>query len=848
MTVPSPRGKTEPSGGTSVNNLQSRPPQRTMELLPRLSGAGGLAAAVSAALASGPAARMLLVFDFDRTLTNGTSRPGDEAELAKVVRGGEATVAALRRAHEAGAALFIITARRPSRLSVEQLFASMDNAQSALCPFFPRGDCVEFRFGSEQGGVPLARGGCVYASGYQKAAALAHIVSERKQEGLRVFFFDDSVVNSYVVGTSLAQHLAGGKLGPAVAELTSYWWDSFEEEMGPSPSMGLSSLGTTDSNYFDYMQHMLLAYGVSSAQRDARIAAYRAAGNAPHGPKARGVGAELASVVAASKASRAKMSGLAETLGARFARGPRPPPASGAVRAAKGASGELGALLGARRPPPPAADPARAGGWRAKAAAEKARVVAAASLFKGRSAASLPPGPLSAPRWDTAFQVSRPDEGTTGGLAFVATLAGAFAVKSANDVAEEWVGTQFLRAAGVPVPNARVVFPTDAEHAAILAAVEAVAKQYSRRGDAEGATAVMVHVFVAMCKYDGPLLLLELVPAAFSLDELGTAQRAALLLEPSAAAARARARLEAMGRVWVVDAALHFRDRFASRLSYAGYDNAVAYVEGRAPFAALGGGGEAPTEAAASPEQVRALITGNLGNLLLTDAPLDGSALVAAGVAAVDSHVKLVRGAASDAAILAEARTEARARLRAELGALLTEARGAAVSCTLATAPSRSLGWLRFTVEGASGHSLSDGALAAARLGALRGVAAVPDAVAWARSELAAARSGAVGDANWQAALSRIDEEALVEVGRTFEGLLAEHADLVGRLPPPAAVSGGGAAEAAGPALLAESELIGAEPRLWAALSSGLREVLLDERVRGVPAGPYSMEWPGWDA
>ena len=155
--------------------------------LPRLSGSGGLAAAVSAALESGPASRTLLVFDFDRTLTNGISRPGDET--AKVVRGGEATVAALRRAHDAGAGLFIVTARRPARLSVEQIFASLDNAQAALAPFFPRGDVVEFRFG-DRGGVPLARGGSVYASGYQKAAALAHIVSDQKQAGLRVFFFD----------------------------------------------------------------------------------------------------------------------------------------------------------------------------------------------------------------------------------------------------------------------------------------------------------------------------------------------------------------------------------------------------------------------------------------------------------------------------------------------------------------------------------------------------------------------------------------------------------------------------------------------------------------------------------
>ena len=139
--------------------------------LPRLSGSGGLAAAVDAAVESGAASRTLLVFDFDRTLTNGISRPGDET--AKVVRGGEATVAALRRAHDAGAGLFIVTARRPARLSVEQIFASLDNAQAALSPFFPRGDCAEFQFSN----VPLARGGSVYASGYEKAAALAHIVS-----------------------------------------------------------------------------------------------------------------------------------------------------------------------------------------------------------------------------------------------------------------------------------------------------------------------------------------------------------------------------------------------------------------------------------------------------------------------------------------------------------------------------------------------------------------------------------------------------------------------------------------------------------------------------------------------
>ena len=88
------------------------------------------------------------------------------------------------------------------------------------------------------------------------------------------------------------------------------------------------------------------------------------------------------------------------------------------------------------------------------------------------------------------------------------------------------------------------MFPADAEHASILAAVEAVAKQYSRRGDAEGAQAVMVHVLVGLRKYDGPLLLLELVPAARTLDEIGSSAktrapaRAVRIREQSARAAR----------------------------------------------------------------------------------------------------------------------------------------------------------------------------------------------------------------------------------------------------------------------------------------------------------------------
>jgi hypothetical protein len=805
----------------------------------RLTGAAGLATAVSTALASYPAESLLLVFDFDRTLTNGFSAPGDEANVAKVVRGGAMTVAALRQAHDAGAGLYIITARRPVRLSVEQLFASLDNAQSVLSPFFPRGDGPPVEF--QSGGVPLACGGHIYAADYEKANALAHIVRERDQEGVRVLFFDDTVVNSFVVGTATAKHLEHKSEGRGtMAELISYWWDSFEEETGPSPTMGMSSFGTADSNYAPYLRHMLAAYGISSAECDARIEVYCRKGNARHGlqrSKKSSAPVDRASVDAAAKASRIQMSKLAEVLGARFARGPSPPSFTSHTAFEADKVQHVSNLYETTKTVK--VSTASGEGWKVKAARGKARAKAAVSLFEGHEAASLPSGLLSAPRWETAFQIDYPSAGTTGGLSFIATLAGTFAVKSANNLAEEWFGNRFQQAAGVPVPDVRVVFPNEAEYVEILRAVEEVAKQYSRRGDAEGATNIMVHVFCAMRKYNGPLLLMELVPAALTLNELGP-ERTNLLLEPTVATTRAHSRLEAIGRVWVVDAVLNFRDRFSSRLSHSKYDAAVAFTEGRGPNVF----GEEN-----SPEQMRNFVTGNCDNFLLTDVPFDecdGSPVARAGAAAIDSHVKLIRCATSDTPSLAKHREAAAETLRSELGALLAEALSGA-------SPSQSIGWLRFTIDAVSGgHVLSDDALAAVRTGAIRGIASVPNAVVWARSELAKARDGAVGTHSWREALASIDEEALDAVGRSFEKLLSEHADTVRDLPPqstqPSAVVSVEDTNifATDDILLAEAKLIGAHPWLWTSLGQALRKTLLDERVRGVPAGPHSMEWPGW--
>jgi len=457
------------------------------------------------------------------------------------------------------------------------------------------------------------------------------------------------------------------------------------------------------------------------------------------------------------------------------------------------------------------------------------------------------------------FQVESPDEGTTGGLTFVATLSGAFAVKSANDLADEYIGTKLLKAAGVPTPAVRMTFPGDKEHGCILKAVEDVAKQYSRRGDAEGAGSIMMHGLTSMRKFDGPLLLMEvilsnhssrrpptiltaltalaslttltslapitqLIPSASTLNQLG--DRAKTLLEPDGDAC-ACTRLEYIGRLWVLDAVLNFRDRFASQLSDAKYRSSVA-------------------SAKSQEEQVS--LTGNCDNVLFTDDPTDPS-----GITAIDSHIKLTRGEHNGAA-----RSSSSALLRHELSSLLAENPNNPASFE----------WLRFTVKVVSGHSLSDEALTTARSGALRGLFALSSAVEFTRAEVrldkernaAGAKryqilpihvtnpppqvEAAIPEDNekWTASLARIDTDALASVAEDVESLLSNHGDMLLDLPPlPSCLEAGGKLNRPiSTNVLSEAELVGAHPRLWDALSDGLQKALVNERILGVSPGPHS--------
>ena len=779
----------------------------------RLSGSSALGDAIDAAAGDVGRIKTLLVFDFDRTLTNGISMPG-ESDISKLVRGGERTLSALRRASEAGAQMYIITARRPVRMTILQLFASLDHAQSVLSPFFKRGEVEAFRWGVDD--LPLARGGNIYAAGYQKALALAHIISETEygEECCRVLFFDDALVNAHVVAQSTLLHLSQSPKGGTgsstlVDSLSVHWWDCVEEETGANPSMKASATMNADANYAESNRNMLKKFGVSEDECNSRIELYaailRKTKSAREEAATYHLNEEAKRIIKASQSSREKMVGLESALQARFARGPRLPSSS--------RFDSLIVALDRMKATTDGAKPAKGEiSWRERAAADKARAEAARSIFSECSVASYPSGKVSesALHWKTAFQIDIPSAGTTGETIFMATLSGgAYALKcgSASSIAEQWFGTEFMRKLGVPVPEIRLVLPEDEEHGEILSAIRNVAEEYSKRGDGEGSTKLMVRAYYGFqgAMYS-PLMVMELVTGALPMGSLDR-ERAKALLDLEHGDARAAARLEAIGRCWLGDAILGFRDRFCSRLTFsvAHQDNGKAYE--KAVKSAQG-------------EDARLLLVGNCDNVLFAadDSAID-SRVATFGFAAIDNHIKHVSSG-----------DEGTKRKR---DLFVNEI----VSALMPGSSSRDdpFEWLRFTVDVIShGYVLNDEALSTARMGASRALALLPSALTWAHSVLESADAST----EWGAAISRINGDALDEIGRK---LITRTTGILASLPE--TEQGGNVAARTYSASFytaKEASLIGAHPPLWDALSPNLRKTLLDERVNGKALGDHA--------
>eukprot|EP00928_Gymnodinium_smaydae_P088356 TRINITY_DN72457_c0_g1_i1.p1 TRINITY_DN72457_c0_g1~~TRINITY_DN72457_c0_g1_i1.p1 ORF type:complete len:619 (-),score=98.84 TRINITY_DN72457_c0_g1_i1:206-2062(-) len=194
--------------------------------------------------------------------------------------------------------------------------------------------------------------------------------------------------------------------------------------------------------------------------------------------------------------------------------------------------------------------------WKEKAAEKAAQKAVAEPL----PVTSWPPGPLDAPRWETAFVAESSEAGSVG-VIFVATYAGVFVVKSSAQPAQEYFASLVLRRLGVPAPPVRIVDWPRPEFDHMKASIRAAGQLMKARGDDSGAQRVLWRL--------GPreqgrpqMLITRLVPSSKQLE--GHPDAAKLLdVDGTEGAMRdeAKMRLQAMGRCLATDILLNNSDR-----------------------------------------------------------------------------------------------------------------------------------------------------------------------------------------------------------------------------------------------------------------------------------------------
>lgn len=227
-------------------------------------------------------------FDFDRLLTNGFDSQEKEASpIEKRIRGGTELLKGLSNCLEKGAELFVVTARSPTVITIQQLQASLQNPQKELAEFFldfkKAGEVIDFS------DYKFASNNRLFATGYHKESAIAYIVDKLALKNAELFFFDDAVTNCYSVASNWR------KLLPKPADkviLTSVWADPFFEETeveGQATMVPVHS-ESSDFNYHTYLKAQLEYFGIDNAtatsRRDVYLAEEKKYGRKPPKTKA----------------------------------------------------------------------------------------------------------------------------------------------------------------------------------------------------------------------------------------------------------------------------------------------------------------------------------------------------------------------------------------------------------------------------------------------------------------------------------------------------------------------------------------------------------------------------------
>lgn len=262
--------------------------------LKSMRGPGALAVLIDKVIAY--PGRKVMVFDFDRTLTNGFATPGDKL-VSHGVRGGEETVNALLRAKAAGVELFIVTARKNTILVLEQVLAQLKGAQKDLAEAFTidTPDTVDFL------GTNLAIAGRVYAAGGNKPDAVVHCFgsnpwtypeSEPCDDDINIMFVDDSAAQVHDVFMSIHDKIlrSGFKAFEYRICFLGVWWDTIDEELGPHAppvvlpdgharsiqrqSMRPLATDSSDYNYHEHMGRILRFFSIFTKEHKQRHQRY----------------------------------------------------------------------------------------------------------------------------------------------------------------------------------------------------------------------------------------------------------------------------------------------------------------------------------------------------------------------------------------------------------------------------------------------------------------------------------------------------------------------------------------------------------------------------------------------
>ena len=247
----------------------------------RLSGPTALSDTIKAALdEKGDATDMILIFDFDKTLTTGTDASaaierekvaGKEATIDQIVRGGQRTIDTLTRAKKAGAKLYVITARSITTDVIQQ----MKGIHHSIGDVFSESLIADVKSrksaGHDGGMVPFKQQGHVYATS-DKHIALQDILENNKGSH-RVLFFDDAIVNVGLI------YIMGQDKHPLFKKVKCYWWDLYEEDMMTTPPLisppSLEPISKAFDQDFSYQYNGLLKlFGVTEAEIKERLEEY----------------------------------------------------------------------------------------------------------------------------------------------------------------------------------------------------------------------------------------------------------------------------------------------------------------------------------------------------------------------------------------------------------------------------------------------------------------------------------------------------------------------------------------------------------------------------------------------